>query len=621
MTESGIVESYIKLREEVNETAIKLNAETNRLSFGRLVSFAIGVIAVTIGLVDSKTLALIIGIVALVCFVVMVIVSYKKNDMLMEAKASCEVYDRYIKRFSDEWKEFDDDGVEFLDASDSYVKEVAMDLDLLGEESLYQYINVCGSYSGKEKLYKYLTLAFSNRDAFLDSAENLESVFMTSKIAIEERQAAVRELTKLDELSYKLETLILKAKARSKKALLLNPETAFKSDDDDRKFTAIVLALTIILLGASWISVILAALKVMSFLVPTILFVLTFVISQFMDGTFMGVSSEAFSFVNYLAAYEEFLSEITSHDYESDALKRIKSEIAKDSDKAILGLKTISSAINLRANPLVYGLLCTAVFYNALIYLRFASWKKKYIKRVPKWIDAAGEMEAFLSLAVIGRVKSVSAFPNILEDIKPVIDFEELYHPLIKESTVVSNPCRIKEGIRIITGSNMSGKTTYLRSLGVNVCLAYSGAMVCSKEASLSIFKMFTSMRVMDDVGRGISSFYAEVLRIKAMSEFVKNKVSMLVLIDEIFKGTNSADRIIGAKGVIGTLAKPWVCGMITTHDFELCDLAEAHSNITNNHFDEYFEEDELKFEYKIKDGRCVTTNAIHILKMAGINI
>jgi hypothetical protein len=125
---------------------------------------------------------------------------------------------------------------------------------------------------------------------------------MTSKIAIEERQAAVRELTKLDELSYKLETLILKAKARSKKALLLNPETAFKSDDDDRKFTAIVLALTIIFLGASWISVILAALKVMSFLVPTILFVLTFVISQFMDGTFMGVSSEAFSFVNYLAA-------------------------------------------------------------------------------------------------------------------------------------------------------------------------------------------------------------------------------------------------------------------------------------------------------------------------------
>jgi DNA mismatch repair ATPase MutS len=261
------------------------------------------------------------------------------------------------------------------------------------------------------------------------------------------------------------------------------------------------------------------------------------------------------------------------------------------------------------------------VFYNALIYLRFASWKKKYIKRVPKWIDAAGEMEAFLSLAVIGRVKSVSAFPAIIEDNKPVVDFEELYHPLIKESTAVSNPCHIKEELRIITGSNMSGKTTYLRSLGVNVCLAYSGAMVCSKEASLSIFKMFTSMRVMDDVGRGISSFYAEVLRIKAMSEFVKNKVSMLVLIDEIFKGTNSADRIIGAKGVIGTLAKPWVCGMITTHDFELCDLAEAHSNITNNHFDEYFEEDELKFEYKIKDGRCVTTNAIHILKMAGINI
>ncbi len=621
MTESGIVENYIKIREEVNETAIKLNAETNRLSFGRLVSFAIGVIAVTVGLVDAKTFALIIGIVALICFVVMVVISYKKSDRLLEVKASLEVYDRYIKRFSDEWKEFDDDGVEFLEASDSYVKEVAMDLDLLGEDSLYQYINVCGSYSGKEKLYKYLILAFSNRDAIADSAESLDSIFMTSKIAIEERQEAVRELNTLSELSYKLETLILKAKARSKKALLIKPETAVKNDDNDKKFTMIVAAITIILLGTAWISVILAALKIVSFLVPTVLFVLIFIVSQFMDGTFMGVSSEAFSFVNYLAAYEEFLSEIANHDYNADALKRIKSEIAKDSDKAILGLKTISGAINLRANPLVYGLLCTVVFYNALIYLRFASWKSRYIKRVPKWIDAAGEMEAFLSLAVIGRVKSTASFPKILEDTRPVIDCEELYHPLIRESEVVSNPCHVKEGLRIITGSNMSGKTTYLRSLGVNVCLAYSGAMVCARDASFSVLKMFTSMRVMDDVGKGISSFYAEVLRIKAMSEYVKNKIPMLVLIDEIFKGTNSADRIIGAKGVIGTLAKPWVCGMITTHDFELCDLSESHSNISNSHFDEYFENDELKFEYKIKDGRCVTTNAIHILKMAGINI
>ena len=621
MTESDKLLSYIKLRDNVNEAVIRLNAETNRLSFGRLVSFAIGVIALTIGIVDSSAIAGIIGVLALVCFAVMVVISYKKNDILIEMRARLKVYDRYIARFSDDWKEFEDDGVDFLDASDSFVKEVAMDLDLLGEDSLYQYINVCGSSLGREKLYKYLTLAFSDRNDEAGSVDKLDRIFMASKIAIEERQDAVRELTSDEELSYTLETLIVKAVSRSKKPFLTKPEFEIAEADKEKKFTMITAILVFVLLCSSWVSLILAAFKVVSFVAPTALFVLMFIISQFMDGTFMGASSEAFSYVNYLASYEEFLSCIASHDYESDELKRIKSEISKDSEQAILGLKTISGAINLRANPLIYGILCTAVFYNALVYLRFASWKKKYISRVPKWIDAAGEMEAYLSLAVIGRVKSSASFAKIIDDNKPVVEFEGLYHPLIREDSVIDNPCHIRKGLLIITGSNMSGKTTYLRSLGINVVLAYSGAMVCADEASLSILKLFTSMRVMDDVGRGISSFYAEVLRIKAMSEYVRNKIPMLVLIDEIFKGTNSADRIIGAKGVIGTLNKPWVCGMITTHDFELCDLADEHEGILNYHFDEYFENDELKFEYKIKDGRCVTTNAIHILRMAGINI
>ena len=252
MTGGSIVENYIRLRENVNESVLKLNLETNRLSLGRLVSFAIGVIALTIGLVDSKAAAAILGIVGLIVFFILVVISYKKNDMLQYERALLSVYDRYIARFNDDWKEFDDDGVEFLDASDSYVKEVAMDLDLLGEDSLYQYINVCGSYSGKEKLYKYLTLAFSDRAVEDSSSDRLDKIFMTSKIAICERQEAVRELVSLDEVSYKLEALIIRALNRSKKALLKKVDITFDNDDKERGFTVFVAIMSLLLICAAW---------------------------------------------------------------------------------------------------------------------------------------------------------------------------------------------------------------------------------------------------------------------------------------------------------------------------------------------------------------------------------
>ena len=168
----------------------------------------------------------------------------------------------------------------------------------------------------------------------------------------------------------------------------------------------------------------------------------------------------------------------------------------------------------------------------------------------------------------------------------------------------------------------MSGKTTFLRTLAINLALLYMGAPVCAKEFKASYMKIFTSMRVTDDVAHGISTFYAEILRIKTMSEYKKINQPMLCLIDEIFKGTNSADRIVGAKGVITGLSAPNTMVIVSTHDFELCALAkEDGSQVTNYHFEEYYQDDQLKFDYKIKDGRCTTTNARAILKMAGFDI
>ena len=165
----------------------------------------------------------------------------------------------------------------------------------------------------------------------------------------------------------------------------------------------------------------------------------------------------------------------------------------------------------------------------------------------------------------------------------------------------------------------MSGKTTFLRTIGVNMILFQAGAPVCADEFIASPLSIYTSMRVHDDVSEGISTFYAEILRIKQMMEESKKKEPILVLIDEIFKGTNSADRILCAKQAIVRLHLPWVICAVSTHDFELCDLEyDEKIQARNYHFSEYYEDDRIHFDYTLKDGRCKTTNAKQLMKMAG---
>ena len=168
----------------------------------------------------------------------------------------------------------------------------------------------------------------------------------------------------------------------------------------------------------------------------------------------------------------------------------------------------------------------------------------------------------------------------------------------------------------------MSGKTTLLRTIGINLVLAYCGAPVCASSLECSLMDIYTSMRISDDLSSGISTFYAELLRIKMMIDVSHKKQDMIFLIDELFRGTNSRDRIIGATSVLKNLNKNWIIGLISTHDFELCNLEnETGSKIVNYHFTENYVDNEIHFDYKLRHGRCTTTNAKYLMKMVGIEL
>ena len=150
--------------------------------------------------------------------------------------------------------------------------------------------------------------------------------------------------------------------------------------------------------------------------------------------------------------------------------------------------------------------------------------------------------------------------------------------------------------------------------------LAYAGAPICGESMNCSMMDIFTSMRIGDNLGEGISTFYAELLKIKEIIAFSKEEKPMIFLMDEIFRGTNSLDRIVGAETVVKTLDRPWIIGGIATHDFELCHLDE-NSRIENYHFSEGYENDNIVFDYKIKKGKATTTNAQFLMKMVGLEI
>ena len=334
------------------------------------------------------------------------------------------------------------------------------------------------------------------------------------------------------------------------------------------------------------------------------------------------IFTPVYGFNKKISVYKDFLVSIENKHFESDYLQSLQAEIVshQSASKGITLLNKLTHSISLRYNFVASMLMNGLLMWNEHCKDALSMWNKQYGKEIRKWIEVIGEIETLISLAVIGRVKSEYCFPIILESEEPTIMFQDLCHPMIRDKKAIGNDLSMKGITCVITGSNMSGKTTFLRSIGVNLALAYAGAPVVAKHFETSYMEVFTSMRIEDRVDEGISTFYAELLRIKEMIVYSDKKVAMMVLIDEIFKGTNSADRILGATQTIKRLGKPWLNVMVTTHDFELCRLAEDKERETvNYHFEESYKKEKICFDYKLKKGPCQTTNAQYLLKMVGI--
>lgn len=584
--------------EELKKKQKELERSYSNIGTIRFLMFLVMLGGLIVGLYDSNIPFLVAGIVAVIVFVLLVFRHGKLNEELEYTKAKVIVYERYMKRYDDSWKEFAEDGSEYLTDDDL----VAKDLDIMGKNSIYQFICVAGTEDGRQML-----------------AETLRQPEFAAEDRTK-RQIAIQELTEKHDFSMGFETLCVKSETGKKKKYSSDEFVAYCTSDDHIPGIFHVLRFLLPL-----ITIVLLVLGIMGKVNLGYSLISFFVVLLFAWIT-SGVAGQAvmpmISFGYVINDYIRMFELISGETFDSELLNDIKNTISTDSGalNAVKKLERISAAFNIRYNPIVHQVLCGLFLWDFHLGIMMDKWRDQYGSQVKDWIHAISRMEELLSFAVLARTREVS-YPEVTRHEKVEVSAENLRHPLIDPSKVVPNDAVFKGGATIITGSNMSGKTTFLRTLGINLILAYAGAPVCAENMHADYMKIFTSMRVTDDVSNGISTFYAEILRIKSMVEYKKNEMPMLCLVDEIFKGTNSADRIVGATQVIRKLSDDHSMTLVSTHDFELCDLkSESGEPAANYHFEEYYEGDQLKFDYKKKDGRCTTTNAMAILHMAGLD-
>lgn len=259
---------------------------------------------------------------------------------------------------------------------------------------------------------------------------------------------------------------------------------------------------------------------------------------------------------------------------------------------------------------------------------RLSRFREQLRTHLPVWLDTWYELEAYNALANFGHLNPDTTFPEVASSVEghsPVFRAQGVGHPFLSEKSRISNDFTIDHvhDLAIITGSNMSGKSTFLRTLGLNLRLAYAGGTVFASSFYTIPFRLFTSMKVTDSVTDGVSYFYAEVRRLKALLQALEegHPWPLFFMIDEIFRGTNNRERLIGSRAYIRSLVEKHGVGIISTHDLELVHLEEEISGIANYHFREEVHNGVMIFDFHLRPGPCPTTNALKIMQLEGLPV
>ena len=532
-------------------------------------------------------------IVEIVIFIIASLFHKTIYEQIHKAEGVIKIDEANIKRISGEWSDFTDIGEEFINYDHPY----ATDLDIVGKNSLFQMINSTGTYYGRKRFVKdLLNPNFSDKE-------------------IQNRHDAITELSKNYDFSveteYDFSLIGVDDDFANLISQLQDKERFIKSKSLKLLFkvSSIITCLTLLYALVTKSTVSFIALNCL-IIFQLLLWVIGYLKANNYVGTLKKLAPK-------ISRYDNVINNITKVKFTSDKLKEIENNIEK-AKVGVNKLSKIASNINQRNNGVMCIILNSLLLWDYKNAIDLDNWKQEYSDSVESWFYTLGGLESLMSFANLPRICNNMCLPTFTEE-NNIIKTTNMGHPLIANDKRICNDFNLDNNIYIISGSNMSGKTTFMRTVGINMVLACSGSYVCANSMLSSKMNIITSMRIRDDLNEGISTFYAELKRIKKIIDQSHINSHTLFLIDEIFRGTNSIDRLKGAEGVLRELCKCHVSGMITTHDLDVCNLENENPSILNYSFNEHYIDNEIYFDYRLKKGRSLTTNAEFLLKKVGI--
>ncbi|KUG03751.1 muts-related protein, family [hydrocarbon metagenome] len=591
---------YLERCEQFLTSKMQMEKLSNVISNLRLATLLSGILLTVLTYYyASKPLSYGLFCIILIFFIFLVVRHDRIIKQINIYSSLAEINKACQQRIAGDWIHFADDGKEYMDSHHPYIN----DLDIFGHGSLFHWINTANSYHGREFL----------KDMLANPLKDVDS--------IKRRQKAVKELAAKLGFCQNLQCWGMAGKDISS-----NPENLIiYAESNSSLFPSNSLNyLLYILPGITIVSFGMYQFLGYSLYIPLGSLLLQIIINIAGSLKVTRIIASLYSHKNKIEVYQKMLEVIEKEEFDDEYLTELQAVLfhnTKSASQQIKILDNMVGALSIRTNPFIHVIINNILFWDFHWVLALERWQETSGRSFRGWIHALGTFEALCSLALIAQLNPQWSYPAF--DLNGLlIKTTDMGHPLINEKARVANDFVIDNQICIVTGSNMSGKTTLLRTIGVNLVLAYAGAAVCARNFKCSILDIYTSMRVTDDLNAGISTFYAELLRIKMIIEYSKEQQPMLFLIDEVFRGTNTRDRVVGARNVLMNLNKSWILGLISTHDFELCDFENDNSGrIINLHFTETYSEGEISFDYQLKPGRCNTANAKYLMKLVGIEI
>ncbi len=588
---------YTQRISALSEQKQNLEKQQKYLPLFRLALFLLFVFLVYRYLSIQTELTLVMAVSSLVAFIVLSLADSKLKRKIKRFEILIGINSKEISALEGNFEAFDP-GNEFVDHSHDYTH----DLDIFGPGSLFQFVNRTATIFGKLRLAKYFNNAF-------DYSKDVKM-----------RQESVHELSEMIDLRQQIQLIFHNEEISPTDKSEISQWIASESPVSNLKL------LRILAYGLPSVTLLFIALSIAGILSFPVSLVLIQLIIVFLYGKqTLKVQEIITSKSKILNRYAQCLHLIENTTFKSAYLANLQNELAtgtsQSPSKSIHQLSTILKYIDSNLNLLVSIIFNGLFMFNLHLLLKVEKWKKENRVKVPIWFEAIATFDALASLANFNYNYPDFIFPEVLNG---DFNFEakDLGHPLIEPGQRVVNDVEIKgwNQFYIITGANMSGKSTFLRTLGVNYILAMAGAPVCARELHFSPIQIHSSIRTSDSLVKHESYFYAELKRLKQIIDELESGKEKLILLDEILKGTNSKDKQAGSIALIEQLLNYKSVGLFATHDLMLGELADQYPGHVNNLcFEIEIAGDKMVIDYKLHKGVCKNLNATYLMRNMGI--